>query len=76
MVVGWKPSSGMLAAILLAGVGLAGCSETLPLASLPSLTKPPETALTKDEQEKAMNQMIEKAQTLEAEAAKQIEKGK
>ena len=76
MVVGWKPSSAILAAAMLAGVSLAGCSETLPLASLPSLAKAPETVLTKDEQEKAMNQMIEKGQTIEAEAAKQIEKGK
>jgi hypothetical protein len=55
---------------------LGGCSETLPLVSLPNITKLPEKVLTKDEQQKAMNQMIEKGQAQQAEAAKQAEKGR
>jgi hypothetical protein len=55
---------------------LSACSETLPLANLPDITKLPEKVLSKDEQQKTMNQMIEKGQTHQAEALKQIEKGK
>ncbi len=65
----------MLAGIS-AGTILSGCSETLPLANLPDITKLPQKVLNKDEQQKAMNQMIEKGQAQQAEAAKQIEKGK
>lgn len=71
----WKLGSAIIA-IGVASAILLGCSETLPLASLPDLSKLPEKVLSKDEQEKAMNQMIEKGQTSQAEAAKQIEKGK
>jgi hypothetical protein len=77
MVVGAKLSLGIVVAGILVGVGLGGCSETLPLVNLPSLTtKMPEKVLTKDEQERAMNQMIEKGQTVETQAAQQIEKAK
>jgi hypothetical protein len=76
MLVRWRSSLRFVAVGLLVGATFGGCSETLPLANLPSLTKMPEKILTKDEQQKAMNQMIEKGQTMEAEAAKQIEKGK
>ena len=76
MVVGWRSSLGILAVGLLVGAMFGGCSETLPLANLPSLTKMPEKVLTKEEQDRAMNQMIEKGQAMEAEAAKQIEKSK
>lgn len=76
MVAGWKRASGLFVAGLLAGTMLSGCSETLPLANLPDITKLPGKVLNKDEQQKAMNQMIEKGQTHQAEAAKQIEKGK
>jgi hypothetical protein len=65
----------LIAAGALAGT-LLGCSETLPLANLPDITKLPEKVLSKDEQQKAMNQMIEKGQTSQAETVKQIEKGK
>jgi hypothetical protein len=59
-----------------ASVALLGCSETLSLADLPQLTKLPEKLLTKEEQQKTMNQMLEKGQTHQAEAAKEIEKTK
>lgn len=65
-----------LVAIALAAAGLAGCSETLPLANLPDITKLPSKLLTKEDQEKAMNQMIEKGQTQQAQAVKQIEQAK
>ncbi len=65
-----------LIAIALAAAGLAGCSETLPLAHLPDITKLPSKLLTKEDQEKAMNQMIEKGQTQQVQAVKQIEQAK
>jgi hypothetical protein len=58
------------------GVILIGCAETLPLADLPNVARLPEKLLTKEEQAKAVNNMAEKAQTQQAEAAKEIEKGK
>jgi hypothetical protein len=77
MVVGAKLSLGIVVAGILVGAALGGCSETMPLVNLPSLTtKMPEKVLTKDEQERAVNQMIEKGQAVEAEAAQQIEKAK
>ncbi len=60
----------------LIGTLFSGCSETLPLINLPDVAKLPEKVLSKDEQQKTMNQMIEKGQSHQAEAAKQIEKGK
>lgn len=75
MGAGWKLARGLVAVAMLVGVVLSGCSETLPLANLPDIAKLPEKVLTKDEQQKAMNQMIEKGQTHQVEAAKQIEKG-
>jgi hypothetical protein len=71
----WRLGLALIAAGALAGT-LLGCSETLPLANLPDITKLPEKVLSKDEQQKAMNQMIEKGQTSQAETVKQIEKGK
>jgi hypothetical protein len=53
-----------------------GCSETMSLAQLPDLAKLPEKVLSKDEQQGKINDMIEKSQTHEAAAAKQIEGGK
>ena len=77
MVVGAKLSLGIVVAGMLVGLGLGGCSETLPLVNLPSLTtKMPEKVLTKDEQDRAVNQMIEKGQAVETQAAQQIEKAK
>ena len=52
---------------------LGGCA---PLSQLPDFAKLPERVLTKDEQQGQVNQMIEKAQTHQAEAARQIEKAK
>jgi len=63
-------------ALMAVAGGVVGCSETLPLANLPDITKLPEKLLSKDEQQKAMNQMIEKGQSHQTEAVKQIEKGK
>jgi hypothetical protein len=57
-------------------VALVGCAETLSLAELPNVTRLPEKLLSKEEQAKTVNQMAEKAQTQQAEAAKEIEKGK
>jgi hypothetical protein len=48
----------------------------MPLINLPDVAKLPEKVMNKEEQQKTMNQMIEKGQSHQAEAAKQIEKGK
>lgn len=57
-------------------MALLGCSETLSLADLPSLSKLPGKLLSKEEQAKTMNQMLEKGQTHQAETAKEIEAAK
>jgi hypothetical protein len=54
-------------------VALLGCSETLSLADLPNISRLPEKLLSKEEQAKTVNQMVEKGQTHQAEAAKEIE---
>lgn len=59
-----------------AGLALLGCSETLSLADLPSISKLPEKLLSKEEQAKTMSQMLEKGQTHQAETAKEIEAAK
>jgi hypothetical protein len=56
------------------GTGLIGCAETMSLAELPNVTRLPEKLLTKEEQAAAVNNMAEKAQTQQAEAAKEIDK--
>lgn len=66
----------LLALAALAGTLLASCSETMPLAQLPDVTKLPQKVLTKDEQQGKMNEMIAKSQSHQSEAAKEIEKGK
>jgi hypothetical protein len=76
MVADWNSALRLVAAGILTVTIVSGCSETLPLVNLPNITKLPEKALTQDEQQKAMNQMIEKGQSQQIEAAKQIEKGK
>jgi hypothetical protein len=76
MVAGRKLALSLVFAVGCIGTMLGACSETLPLANLPDITKLPEKVLSKDEQQKTMNQMIEKGQTHQAEALKQIEKGK
>ena len=55
---------------------LSSCSESLPLNQLPDITKLPQKVLGKDEQQGKVNEMIEKSQKHQAEAAKEIEKGK
>jgi hypothetical protein len=57
-------------------LGMAGCSDSLPFPQLPDLTKLPQKVLSKDEQQGKVNEMIEKGQTHQIEAAKEIEKGK
>ena len=52
---------------------MGGCSETMPLAQLPDFDKLPEKVLSKDEQQTKVNEMVEKGQTHQAEAAKKIE---
>lgn len=76
MVAGQKVTWKLAVAVAGAAAVLSACSETLPLANLPDITKLPEKVLSKDDQQKTMNQMIEKGQNHQAEALKQIEKGK
>jgi hypothetical protein len=59
-----------------AGMALIGCSETMSLVDLPNLSKLPGKLLSKEEQAKTMNQMLEKGQTHQVEAAKEIEAAK
>ena len=54
------------------GMALVGCSETMSLVDLPNISRLPEKLLSKEEQAKTMNQMIEKGQTHQADAAKEI----
>jgi len=61
---------------LAASLGVAGCSETLPLANLPDVTKLPEKVLNKDQQQGKVNEMIEKGQRHQTDAEKEIEKAK
>ena len=57
-------------------VHLSGCSETTSLSQLPDLAKLPQKVLNKDEQKGKVNEMIEKRERHEAEAAKEIERGR
>jgi hypothetical protein len=72
MAARWKLGIALVAAAALA----AGCAETMSLADLPNITRLPEKLLSKEEQAKTVSSMAEKAQTHQAEAAKEIEKGK
>jgi hypothetical protein len=56
-------------------MALLGCSDTLSLVQLPNLSRLPEKLLSKEEQTKTMNDMLEKGQSHQAEAAKAIETG-
>jgi hypothetical protein len=76
MVASWKLPATLVAVWAVAGTMLGACSETLPLVNLPNIAKLPEKVLSKDDQQKTMNEMIEKGQTHQAEAIKQIEQGK
>jgi type IV pilus biogenesis protein CpaD/CtpE len=55
---------------------LCSCSETLPLAQLPDVTKLPQKVLSKDEQQAKVNEMIAKGQSHQTQTAKEIESGK
>jgi len=65
-----------LVALAAMGTALIGCAETLSLADLPNVTRLPEKLLSKEDQAKTVTQMAEKGQNQQAEAAKEIEKGK
>ena len=75
MAARWKLAMALVASATL-GASLLGCAETLSLADLPNVTKLPEKLLSKEEQQKTVNQMAEKGQTHQAEAVKEIEKAK
>ncbi len=55
------------------GMALLGCSETMSLVDLPNISRLPEKLLSKEDQAKTMNQMLEKGQNHQADAAKEIE---
>ncbi len=55
---------------------LGGCSESMPLSQLPDLAKLPQKVLNKDEQKGKVNEMIERRESHEAEAAREIERGR
>ena len=65
---------------VLAPIGVAaligGCSETMSAVQLPDFARLPQKILSKDEQQGKVNQMIEKGQTHQTDAAKRIEAGK
>ena len=62
-----------IAVVLIGLAALGGCAETMPLAQLPDFYKLPEKVLSKDEQQTKVNEMVEKSQSHQAEAAKKIE---
>lgn len=72
MAVRCKPWLGLIASGT-AAMALIGCSETLSLAELPSISRLPSKLLSKEDQAKTMNQMLEKGQSHQAQAAKEIE---
>jgi type IV pilus biogenesis protein CpaD/CtpE len=65
-----------LALAAMAATLLGGCSETLPLAQLPDVTRLPQKVLSQDEQQGKVNEMIAKGQKHQSEAAREIENGK
>lgn len=69
-------TSSSMCALMLAAILLSGCSETLPLAQLPDVTKLPQKVLSKDEQQAKVNEMIDKGRKHQDETAKEIENGK
>lgn len=68
----------LIYALALVGVTalLAGCSDALPLSQLPDIAKLPEKVLNKDEQKGKVNEMIEQRDRHQAEAAREIERGR
>jgi outer membrane murein-binding lipoprotein Lpp len=69
-------TSRWITALALAATLLGGCSETLPLAQLPDVTRLPQKVLSQDEQQGKVNEMIAKGQKHQSEAAREIENGK
>lgn len=65
-----------LALLALGAAALGGCSEAMPLAQLPDITKLPQKVLSKDEQQGKVSEMAAKAQRHRDEAAKEIEANK
>jgi hypothetical protein len=63
-------------ALIGATAHLAGCSDALPLSQLPDLAKLPQKVLNNDEQKGKVNEMIETRDKHQAEAAREIERGK
>jgi hypothetical protein len=66
----------VLALAAVTGTLLSSCSESLPLNQLPDITKLPQKVLGKDEQQGKVNDMINRGQTHQDEAAKEIENSK
>lgn len=62
-----------LALLALGAALLGGCSEAMPLAQLPDITKLPERVLGRDEQQGKVDEMAAKAQRHQDEAAREIE---
>jgi hypothetical protein len=75
MALRCKPGIALIASCA-AAMALVGCSDTLSLAQLPDISRLPSKLLSKEQQTTSMNKMIEKGQTHQAEAAKEIEKAK
>jgi hypothetical protein len=75
MAVRCKPWLALIASGA-AAMALIGCSDTLSLAELPSISRLPSKLLSKEDQAKTMNQMLERGQSHQAEAVKEIEKAK
>jgi hypothetical protein len=76
MLARWKMAATLVAVWVVAATILGACSETLPLVNLPNIGKLPEKVLSKDEQQRTMKEMIDKAQTNQADTIKQIEQAK
>jgi hypothetical protein len=74
-VVTARSTCALLLAALIAPM-LGGCSETMPLTQLPDITKLPQKVLSRDEQQSKVNEMIERGQKHQTEAAREIEKSK
>lgn len=57
-------------------LGLGGCADALPSIPIPDLIRDPRKFLTKEEQERAINDLTEKKAAQQADATKQAEKPK
>jgi hypothetical protein len=61
-------------AVLCLSLGAAGCVQSLPIAELPSLARDPQKLLTKDEQQRAINELSSKKDAQQTEAARETQK--